>query len=320
MTYCMAEYTFLLQQNPDPLDIPRFCQLGFFFNEPQHLRQQHGGKFYLLSALNQTTKQADARCAFFISSNEAVSPIAAPFGSIEFAETFPDAALDKFLSSLLEAVRQAGAIKLRLVSYPHCCAPQQAGRLTTTLAKHEFIVVEANQNFFLPITGERFKSHLVSAERRRLRKCREAGFQFAHWQSPNIAEAIDFIQTTRQQQGYQLTISPERLAELCQKFPDQFVVFVVKDGSQLAALTITVRVRHDILYNFLPVSHPNYHTFSPMVALTDGLFTYCQQQEIRLFDLGVSLDNDRQPKPGLMRFKRNLGAQESPKLVFEKWL
>ncbi len=320
MTYCMADYIFLLQQNPQPLDIPPFCQPGFFFNEPQHLRQQDGGKFYILSALNQTTKQADARCAFFISSNKAASPVAAPFGSIEFAETIAETVLDKFLSSLIEAVRHMGSTKLRLANYPHCYAPQQADRLTAMLANHEFTVAETNQNFFLPITDERFEGHLVPAERRRLRKCREAGFQVAHWQSPNMNEVIDFIRTTRQQQGYQLTISTDRLADLCRKFPDQFAIFVVKDGTQLAALTITVRVRHDILYNFLPVSHPDYHLFSPMVMLTDGLFTYCQQQEIRLLDLGVSLDTDRQPKPSLMRFKRNLGALESPKLVFEKLL
>ncbi|GAB4027621.1 hypothetical protein GCM10028773_59450 [Spirosoma koreense] len=55
-----------------------------------------------------------------------------------------------------------------------------------------------------------------------------------------------------------------------------------------------------------------------MVMLLDGLFVYCQQHRIQLLDLGTALDENGQPKPGLMRFKRNVGAQESPKLVFEK--
>ncbi|MFD2937204.1 GNAT family N-acetyltransferase [Spirosoma flavum] len=314
----MAEHTILLQYSPQSAYIPKFCQSGFLFNDHQHLQQQDSGNFYLLSALNQTTQQAEARCAFYICSDEAISPVAAPFGSIEFAESLPDAVLDRFLVSLLEAVRGVGARKLRLVNYPHCYAPQQAEKLTAILAKHDFYRLEANQNSFLPIGNKRFEAHLISAERRRLRKCREANFQFVHWQTPNLTEAINFIQQTRQQQGYQMTISTERLIDLWQKFPNQFSVFVVKDGTQLAALSITVRVRDDILYNFIPASHPSYHAFSPMVMLIDGLFTYCQQQEIRLLDLGVSLDANRQPKPSLMRFKRNLGALESPKLTFEK--
>ena len=117
-----------------------------------------------------------------------------------------------------------------------------------------------------------------------------------------------------------MTISPERLITLLHEFPDQFAVFTVMDRDIIAALTVAIRVRHDILYNFLPASNSDYQTFSPMVMLTDGLFTYCRQQGIHLLDLGVSLDANHQPKPGLMRFKRNLGAQESPKLIFEKTL
>jgi hypothetical protein len=57
-----------------------------------------------------------------------------------------------------------------------------------------------------------------------------------------------------------------------------------------------------------------------MVLLTDGLWTYCQQQRIELLDLGVSLNSDRTPKPSLTQFKRNLGAQTSAKTTVERTL
>ena len=310
----------LLQHNPQPTDIPHFCQPGFFFNESEHLRQQRDGQFHLLTALNQTTQQADARCAFFVHSDGAVSPGAAPFGSIEFAATLSDSVLNEFLDSLTKAVHQAGAPTLRIVNYPHCYAPQQAGRLTTKLVEHGFRLIESNPNFFLPVGSHPFDSDLAPAERRRLRKCRENKFSFTHWQDPSVDRVVDFIQETRQHQHYTLTLSPAYLADLLLKFPDRFPVFVVTDGPNLAALTVAVRVRNDILYSFLPASHADYRMFSPMVMLTDGLFTYCQQQDIRLLDLGVSLGENHSPKPSLMRFKRNLGAQEMPKLVFEKML
>lgn len=272
----------------------------------------------MLTALNQRTGRTEARCAVFFHSEGVVSPGAAPFGSIEFAETLPDRVLDAFLDSLIETVRaNAAGTTLRLVNYPHCYAPEQAARLTVKLPGYGFRLIETNQTFFLPITTENFAQIIVPAERRRLRKCREAGFQVKQRLSPDVADVVNFLQQTRQQQGYQLTVRPEYLVSLLQKFPEQFLVFTVNDGPKLAALTVSVRVRDDILYNFLPASHPAYRTFSPMVMLTDGLFTYCQQQGIRLLDLGTSLDSDNQPKPSLIRFKRNLGAQESPKLIFE---
>ncbi|GAB3799802.1 hypothetical protein GCM10028819_23860 [Spirosoma humi] len=273
-----------------------------------------------MSAVNQETQQAEARCAFFICSNKAYSPVAAPFGSIEFSETLPDSILDKFLLQLTAAARSGGAKKLRIVSYPHCYAQQQAERLTNRLFAHNFDQQSVHPTYYLPVSDRSFADQIVPAERRRLRKCRSVGLQFNQWTSLDLTELIYFIQDTRQQKNYPLSVSSSHLTELCQQFPNQFVAFTVTDGLRLAAVTITVRVRHDILYNFLPASHPDYQTLSPMVMLTDGLFTYCQKQAIRLLDLGVSLDATKQPKPGLMRFKRNLGAQESPKSTFEKVL
>lgn len=316
----MTDYQLIGQYNPHLFEIPHFYQPGFFFNEPAHLEQQLTRPYYLLSALNQRSGRAEARCAFFINDRKAISPGAAPFGSIEFASSLPESVLDTFVRSLTEAAQTVGAATtLRLVNYPHCYAPEQASRLTTTLAEHGFRLIEANPTFFLPVTAELFEHNLVPAERRRLRKCRDGGFHVDQWSSPSVATVVDFIEQTRRQQGYPLTIYSDNLGRLLRRFPGQFLVFTVTDGPTLAALTVAVRVRRDILYSFLPASHPDYQTFSPMVMLTGGLYTYCQQQEIRILDLGTSLDNN-QPKPSLMRFKRNLGAQESPKLVFEKSL
>ena len=274
----------------------------------------------MITALNQITRQADARCAFFTRAGQAVSPGAAPFGSIEFTKALPEAVLDGLVQTIQETAQESGLRTLRLVNYPHCYAPEQAIRLADTLLAQGFRLIGADQNQFLSVGTDAFERTIDSSERRRLVKCRRAGFQFGHWERPAIDDVVGFLQTTRQQQGYRLTIQPERLSDLLATFPDQFPVFAVWDDDCLAALAVAVRVRADILYNFLPASHPDYRTYSPMVLLTDGLFAYCQQHQIRLLDLGISVDSDRQPKLSLMRFKRNLGAQSSPKLVFEKTL
>lgn len=315
----MSKFTLLTQRNPHPATVPLFCQDGFFFND-EHLYQQSSYPLYVITAVNQTTQRADARCSFFVKAEGAVSPGAAPFGSVEFANTLPDAVLRQVLTAMVEQAKSAGSLTLRIVNYPHCYAPEQAERLTRLLSRHGFVVKANHPTFFLSVTDEPFRANLDPSERRRLQKCQRADFRFEHWPDPDLGVVTSFLTETRRQQGYHLSIPAEPLTDLMQRFPDRFGVFVVNDGPTVIALTITVRIRHDILYNFLPASRPDYHGFSPMVMLTDGLFTYCRREGIRLLDLGLSLDGDRQPKPSLMRFKRNLGARESPKLVFEKLL
>ena len=314
----MPLYEMLLQHQPTSALIPPFVEAGFLFNTYDHLQHQQVEGVYLLSAVNTMSWFAEARCAFFVHAGSAVSPVAAPFGSIECTAAFPDEALDLFIRTLIQSARLAGAIRCRLVNYPLCYAPESAGRLGRKLQAHGFVVAETHQTCYLPVSDAPFNTHLAPAERRRLAKCLEAGFHVGKWPSSDITEAIDFLVRMRRQKAYTLTISPEKLADLFQAFPDQCTVFTVTDGDTIAALTITIRVRHDILYNFQPASNPAYDTFSPMVLLTKGLYTYCQQHQISLLDLGLSLDGNRQPKPELARFKRNLGAQESPRLVFER--
>lgn len=295
-----------------------FFQDGFFFNTPDHLNQQSTGGAHTVTALNRMTHQTEARCTFFVQSGRAISPAAAPFGSVEFIQTLPDAVLGDLIDALVDEARETRAPTLRLVNYPHCYAPEQAHRLTEQLLRRGFRITAADQNFFLPIGSDAFEATIDASERRRLRKCRRAGFRVEHGCCSDLDAVMSFLVRTRQQQGYQLTLPSDCLRHLIQTFPDQFLVFRVLDGSAIAALTVAVRVRDDILYNFLPASDPAYHAYSPMVLLTDGLFAYCQKRQIRLLDLGMSLDENHQPKPSLMRFKRNLGAQESPKLTFEK--
>lgn len=315
-----SRFTILHHDRSHLAAVPGFYQRGFIFNEPKHISQQSDGPFYVITAFNTATGQAEARCTFFPKSPLAVSPFAAPFGSIEFSETLPDTILNDFLNVLHQTASEAGAHALRIVNYPHCYAPKQADKLTELLTEHGFTITETHQNAYLTIADKPFEHSLVAAERRRLRKCQQANFVFTQWIDPDISAVTSFIAETRHLQRYSLPLSAERLADLFRLFPNEFSVFMVSDCSTITALTVAVRVREDILYNFLPASHPNYSTFSPMVMLIGGLFAYCQQQDIRLLDLGVSLDGDHQPKPSLVRFKQNLGGQASPKLVFEKQL
>lgn len=298
--------------------LPVYSEAGFLFNDEAQLRGQDQHTFRLLVAHNPRTQLADARCALFLGDNRAVSPKAAPFGSIEFVETLPDSALNGLLNSLEAEAKRLNVPTLRITNYPQVYAARQAERLVELLRRRGYRVVDQLLNFHIDVSAYPLETRMHASERRRLAKCRRNGFTVGRWPHPNVDEVVRFIQQSRQQQGYALTIAPDRLAQLLRTFPDQYPVFAVWDAQTLVSLAVTVRVRGDILYHFLPADNQQYRSFSPTVLLTHGLYSFCQQQGITLLDLGVCLDSQRLPKPGLMRFKRNLGATTSWKFVLEK--
>lgn len=315
----MSHYVITRQCNPAEKQVPTFRQ-GFLFNEWQHLRQQSSRPLHLLTVFNTESQEAEARCAFFEADRVAKSPASAPFGSIEFTDAIPDSTLQTFIRSLTNQVRRVGYTKLRIVNYPHCYAPRQALRLTQMLQEQGFRLTQSDITFFIAVTDYCLESLMHPQERRRLRKGCLAGLTFEHWKTPDIHQVVDFWLASRQQQGYALTLPPDQLAYLLTKFPDRFPVFTVRSEQSIAALSVGVWVRNDILYNFLPVDNLLFRHLSPMVFLLNGLYRFCQQQAIQILDLGVSLDADRKPKASLERFKQNMGAITSPKLVFEKCL
>ncbi|GAB3167993.1 hypothetical protein GCM10027291_15860 [Telluribacter humicola] len=129
-----------------------------------------------------------------------------------------------------------------------------------------------------------------------------------------------FINKSRQEQGYPLTLPREKLLDLLNLFPAEVLVFGVYDGEIIAALTVAIQVSRDIIYNFLPADNLQYRTYSPTVMLNEALYHYCQQEGVKIVDLGISLDHHGQPKPSLARFKERLGGISSPKITYSKEL
>lgn len=290
---------------------------GFFFNDLDHLDQQTDNTIHRLALQNAITGNADVRCAFVLRGDIAISPIAAPFGSIEFTKNISPYELGDFVAALIEKARLTRCRRLRLVNYPHCYAPRHIHRLIYVLAERGFDIINNTPTFYLPVGGNSLLERMDAQERQRLRKCQRVGLVASHWANPSIPTVLDFIRESRLQRDYPLTISIDYLSRLLHRFPEQFPVFVVREGQNITALCVCVRVRHDILYTFLPASSANYQEFSPMVMLIDHLYQYSQYEGINILDLGSSLDTDQQLKPSLARFKQNMGAVTSPKLTFE---
>ncbi|KAB7726151.1 GNAT family N-acetyltransferase [Rudanella paleaurantiibacter] len=304
-----------LAEPTDLLTDTRFSD-GLFFNSPDFLALQPQ-PVYQLNWVDTITRQTAIRCAFGVQSGLALSPVAAPFGSVEWAVQVTPAELSQFVAELLQQAQQAGANQLRLTHPPACYAPSQAHELFDILTQHGFSSSRQVATFHIPVCGQPLEYRMRASERQRFRKCVRTGFRALQWESPQIDELIRFITEHRRLKGYPLSVSEDQLAHLLSRFPENFPVFGVWSGRTLVATCVCVRVRANSLYTFIPVSHTDYATFSPMVMLLESAYEYCQQTGIDLLDLGPALDPIGQFKPSLARFKENMGAMCSPRFTFE---
>lgn len=309
-------YELLQVENPLPEQIPPFCQDGFLFLQARHLLNQPDRPLHYFALLNPKTGRADARCAFFIRDDWAISPSAASFGSIEFSDELPDEELARLVDDVVTTSKKLLVQGIRIVNYPDCYLPVHCQRLRAVLLDAGFAVKYEELNQHLTVSARSFTEHLHATERRRLRKCRQAGFTTHIRENPDAETLFAFIRKARLRKNLPLSMSSKELANLLTNFGGVSPVFTVCDGDQLIAACLGIRVSPTVLYYFLPADHEDYQQFSPSVMLVENLYTYCQQHQIPLLDLGISTSHGIRNE-GLIRFKHQLGAVESAKLVFE---
>jgi hypothetical protein len=108
-----------------------------------------------------------------------------------------------------------------------------------------------------------------------------------------------------------------QLKHTIQNGKNDFFLFGIFQGNEMIAASISVKVSHRILYDFYHAHPKLVDSLSPVVALMEGMYTYCIQQEFKLLDLGTSAV-DKQINFSLLNFKTQLGGKPSLKLTFEK--
>lgn len=310
-------YEFFHRINPALETIPPFYEDGFLFLQTPYLLDQPCRLLHYFALINSQTGQSEARCAVFIRDGWAVSPCATSFGSVEFSETLPIEELAYLIDAIGRQCENEGVRGIRMVSYPDCYAPDQARRLREALLSAGFSVKYEEFNQHLTVSDQPFVTHLHAAERRRLRKCQQAGFTSGPWLNPDVNALFDLIKNARLRKGFPMSMSRDALANLLTAFGEVCPVFAVWDGAQPIAACIGIRVTDEILYYFLPADHADYLTFSPAVRLVESLYQYAQQHRMTLLDLGISTSQGVRNE-GLIQFKQRLGAVASTKFVFEK--
>lgn len=290
----------------------------FLFNRPEHLATQRRRNPVSIGLWNTQTHRIGAVLHLDHTGAEAFSPILAPFSGIQATPDLPAEALTRLLEATDDWCRANKVRRLVIRTSPVAYDERQAALLKSVYGRGGFVPTHTHLNHHIQVTPTPFIDTIHSSERRRLRKCKRAGFTAEIWKNPNPAQVYAFLAESRRRQGYPLSLDFEQFRLLLTDLPYQVLVFVVKDANALISLTVGIRVSSRILYNFCPADDLDYRSYSPMVLLNCCLYEYAQRTGIALIDLGVSLDHLGHEKTSLLRFKENLGAEPSEKVTYEK--
>ncbi len=289
---------------------------------PAHLRLQHHPGERLHFFLEQAdSAHTVAQLSVFLSADAtaARSPWQAPFGAVQAAAGLPAPAIRALLLAAEAELRARGTgrFTLRLPAFAY--EPPALAQLTHVLTQLGYQVTLAELNNHLPLDQE-FRARLHPSERRRLLKCERHGLRFEQEPPLLLPLAYEFLRRCRQEKGQDLSMTLAQVQALFREFSDHVFLFSVRDAAgEWAALTIAIRVREDVLYNFYPASPLAYNTFSPVVLLNAGLHAFGQASGMRLLDLGTSTLPEGLNQ-SLLQFKRHLGGVPSLKLTLEKML
>ena len=287
------------------------------FHDERHLKLQDENGWRSFYILNKKHKTRVGVVHVHVKDHVAVSPRKASFGSFALNSKLSAEIIFRFIAFVENSLKATGVTQITYINPPTAYQPDQQQLLQVLLSNSGYNIYTAEVGSVIATTGEPLETKMDDWEARKLRQAREAEFVFTSATVNPVDEIFQFILTCRKEKGHTLSMSQVLLERTVEVFPDQFVFFEVMKGYERAAASIAIRVTDDILYNFYSAHHSRYDAWSPVVMLVDGMYTWCQQQGIRLLDLGTSALNN-QPNFSLLDFKFRLGAQATSKFTFTK--
>ena len=313
-TPLMSTYTLLCHENSlaESEQVERYWYLL-----PEYLGLHTSEGLRYFSIVDDSSCRLVVSAAFVLQNTHAYGARFAPFGGIQLHVPLSEDALCQILRLLEDALWQEGIKAIYLTPSPTYYLPSPIS--LEFWKKTGYELLQSTPIHYLEIHPQlSLYEQMAPAHRRRLRKCQEAGFVAEEWRGFCPKTVYEWLHTRRIEKGYSMSLSFEAFQHQVSTFPERYLVYRVLDGSRLAALSVSVRVASAYLYHFLPAHHPDYVAFSPVVQLTNALYSYCIEAGIRILDLGISVDGSGNEKHSLMRFKRNLGARASSRYHLRK--
>ncbi|PIQ48460.1 MAG: hypothetical protein COW03_10040 [Cytophagales bacterium CG12_big_fil_rev_8_21_14_0_65_40_12] len=272
-----------------------------FLEVNNNLPQIH---FWLMETTDQT---ALGHVSFSLEEGKALSPAKAPFGGFSLADSLKSEELTFFIFEVIRKLKNLNISAIYLKS-----APDNYGIhlsvLNQNLVYAGFSGLKDFEYQSIMVTDEAFDSKIAEMENRKLKKCEKEGFEFKLLSQNHLHAVFQFVKAHRDEKGYDFSMDWESLKMANLALPNIYLPMAVFDGPKMIAATIAIRAIDKVLYNFSPAHDWDYHQFSPVVMLTQGLYHFCQTNGFTHLDLGTSYLDDA-INEGLKSFKSRLGAE-----------
>lgn len=236
---------------------------------------------------------------------------------MEFAGSVPANVIFDFLGFVEASLKALGVSRVVIKNYPQAYAENESILLQTLLLNLNYSPVTAEVGSVIEITSVSAEEIFNRSARRRLEKAQHAGLVVRKLGIEKAEAVYTFIQQCRAEKQYPVSMSLADLQKAVQLFPDHYILFGVFNGDDLVAASIAIRAKKNILYDFYHDHAASYDHLSPVVLLVSGIYEFCQDQKMRLLDLGTSALNGV-PNFPLLHFKATLGGRVTPKFTFEK--
>jgi hypothetical protein len=285
----------------------------------KHLATQTTGDIYCFLLYRNSEESAAAVFQCVTTSGKTwISPPRASFGGIQCDQECTIGEINFLITCISEWITIQGGDTLIVRQSATCYNTKESNLVADCYLMNGFEMTDVYQNLSIKVTSLLYVNQISKAEKRRLSKCKSAGFKCELWLQPDVRTIYDFLNFCRTHKGYPLSMNLDQLAVLANTFPDEVMVFTVKEGEHIISLSVTVKVSRSVMYCFLSASLPSYSAYSPSVLLIHTLYDFCQKADISVLDLGTSLDHHGMEKAGLIRFKENMGGLRSSKVTFSK--
>ena len=245
------------------------------------------------------------------------SPAKGTFAGYWCGPACPLEELARFHDRVEQCLVEKGAQRIEVLPHPQAYDPVAFARMVYLLLSNGFRPTQADLTQGLEVTQAAFRSFINHGNVGKLRKAQREGVTASPLPIAKLAEVVALLESSRAAKGYSLSMNMASLEQLSDAFPDRVVLFGASLGDRLIASALCLRVWPQVLYIFYWGHDPDYNSLSPLVSLAEVIYAYCQENDVRLLDLGTSTVGS-EPNYGLLQFKRGLGFEESLKLRLTK--
>jgi hypothetical protein len=191
--------------------------------------------------------------------------------------------------------------------------------IETLMLNFGFTISTAELSSVISVTSKSFCEIIHPRKKRKLNQSLTGSLEFKVMGNDQSKDVYTFIEQHRMHKNYELSISREHLLASVKRMPGSYHLFGVYNEGNLVAASVAVRVSEKILYHFISDHVRKINDARPGLVLMQGIYQFCQQNQIELLDLGTSA-SDGLPNFKLIKFKSELAGQTTQKLTFTKKL